>query len=119
MRKIIILLIILLELCTVLCGCSTKYESAGEVEATVTSKEYRESNITMIPMTISNGKTITITMSPQINPEKYKVKLKYKDIITIIDDKKVYESVQTGDKIKVNHYILSDKKKEKISYGGK
>ena len=118
MRKIIISLIILLGLCTVLCGC-TKYELIGEVESTVTNKEYIKSSVTMIPMTISNGKTITTTMRPQINPEEYNIKLKYKNITTTINNKEVYESVETGDKLKVNYYITSNKKKEKIEWGGK
>ncbi|KIN79934.1 hypothetical protein SD74_18155 [Clostridium botulinum] len=109
---------IILGVSIILCGC-TKYELTGEVEATVTSKEYRKSNIIMIPMTTSNGKTITTTMRPQINPEEYNIKLKYKNMTTTINNKEVYESVETGDKLKVNYYITSNKKKEKIEWGGK
>ncbi|APF25854.1 hypothetical protein NPD5_271 [Clostridium sporogenes] len=118
MRRILIALMIIFEVSIILCGC-TKYELAGEVESTVTSKEYRKSSITMIPMTISNAETITTTMRPQINPEQYNIKLKYKNITTTINNKEVYESVETGDRLKVNYYITSNKKKEKIEWGGK
>lgn len=116
MRRILIALMIILGVSIILCGCA-KYELTGEVEATVTSKEYRKSNITMIPMTISNGKTVTTTMRPQINPEEYNIKLKYKNITTTINNKEAYNNVKLGDKLKVNYYITSDKKKEKIEWG--
>lgn len=115
MNRLIKLTIIAIGLSTVLCGCA-KYELVGEVEATVTNKEHSESYTTMVPMTIPSGKTLTTVMRSQTHPEKYNVEVNYKDMHTTIDDKRLYKTVKIGDKLKVNHYISKDKKKEKIRY---
>lgn len=106
-------LLICIPLMILLSGC-TKYELQKEVEAVVTNKEYKESYITSVPIVASNGKTTTTTIIPQYHPESYYVELKYKKLTKTIDSKELYESVETGDKVKVNLY--KKKNKEKIRY---
>lgn len=64
----------------IICGCGfIEYELLEKVEATVVDKEYREAYTTIFPMTISNGETVTTTFIPQQHPEKYRVKVQYKE----------------------------------------
>ncbi|KNF06993.1 hypothetical protein CLPU_36c00090 [Gottschalkia purinilytica] len=116
--KKIINLIIIFGLSILLYGC-TDYKLVGEVEAVVISKEYKESYTTTMPMIIPTGKTIITTMRSEIHPEQYNVELKYKDVSTTINDKRLYESVKMQDKVKVNYYTSEDNKNKKIRYESK
>ena len=100
MKKIICALICIL-LVVSLCGCSNSI-----TEGEVYKKEYREAYTTvmMLPLVISNGKTITTTMIPYSvhYPDRYVVFIKaYQDEEWKTEDfyvsKEVYDSINIGD----------------------
>jgi serine protease inhibitor ecotin len=110
MKKVITSILLISTL--LLCSC-TKYKLQGQVDATVTKKDYSASYTVMIPMSSGNNTTIMI---PQVYPEEYNVELQYKNCTTTLDSEELYNKVQTNDKVKVNYYISEDGKKERISH---
>lgn len=100
MKKIICALICIL-LVVSLCGCSNEI-----TEGEVYKKEYREeyTTVMMLPLCISNGKTITTTIIPYVvhYPDRYVIFIKaYQDEEWKTEDfyvsKEVYDSINIGD----------------------
>jgi len=99
MKKIICTAICIILIVS-LCGCSTITE--GEVY----EKEYREAHtqIMMLPLNISNGKTSSTIMVPYFirYPERYVILIKaYQDEKWVTEDfyvsKEVYDTINIGD----------------------
>ena len=99
MKKIICAAICIILIVS-LCGCSAITE--GEVY----EKEYREAHtqIMMMPLNISNGKTSSVIMVPYFvrYPERYVIFIKaYQDKKWVTEDfyvsKEVYDAVNIGD----------------------
>lgn len=100
MKKLTNVLIIIIML-TVLCGCSNAI-----TEGEVYEKQHREahSQLVMMPIVITNGKTTTTTIIPYYisYPDRYVVFIKaFRDGEWVTEDfyvsKDVYDTVNIGD----------------------
>lgn len=105
MKKIISILLCVVLL-VLLCGC-TNVITEGEVY----EKEYREAHtqIRMIPLIRSNGKTSTVTMIPYVvrYPERYVIFIKaYQNEKWLTED--FYVSQDTYDAINIGDMFLYD-----------
>ncbi len=97
----------------ILTSCS-KCELVGKVDAVIIDKVY-EGSYTRIRITpIFNGKTTMMVPRTRRYPEKHLVRLEYKDMTIQVDNEELYNNVEVGDIVKVNHY--KDEDKEKIEY---
>lgn len=105
-----LLVVLLIGLILFLVAC-TEYELVGQVSAEVVDKAYKSATTTVIMMPVEAGKSIVMIPCTIRHPVKYLVKLQYKDLTITVNDKELYDSVEIGDIVKVNHYKAGNKEK--------